>query len=66
MCCKRLAGNTGRKNDTKNRHLSTIAQICRATSFATKECIDNRKKIVKQQYLLQMSLQYGELRPTNG
>jgi len=24
------------------------------------------QKIVKQQYLLQMSLQYGELRPTNG
>jgi len=34
--------------------------------FATKACIYNRKKLVKQQYLLQMSLQYGELRPTNG
>jgi len=34
--------------------------------FATKACIDNRQKPVKQQYLLQMSLQYGELRPTNG
>jgi len=34
--------------------------------FATKACIDNQKKLVKQQYLLQMSLQYGELRPTNG
>jgi len=34
--------------------------------LATKACIDNPKKIVKQQYLLQMSLQYGELRPTNG
>jgi len=34
--------------------------------FATKACIDNRKKIVKQQYLLHMSLQYGELRPTSG
>jgi len=28
--------------------------------------IDNRKKIVKQQYLLHMSLQCGELRPTSG
>jgi len=28
--------------------------------------IDNGKKIVKQQYLLQMSPQYGELRPTTG
>jgi len=32
MCCKRLPGNTGRKNDAKNRHLSTIAQLCRAIS----------------------------------
>jgi len=34
--------------------------------FATKARIDNRKKIIKQQYLLHMSSQYGELRPTNG
>ena len=27
MCCMRLAGNTGRKNDTKNRHLQTITQL---------------------------------------
>jgi len=32
MCCKRLAGNTGRKNDARNRHLSTIAQLCPAVS----------------------------------
>jgi len=25
MCCMWLAGNTGRKNDAKNRHLHTIA-----------------------------------------
>jgi len=30
MCCTRLAGNTGRKNDAKNRHLRTMAQLCRA------------------------------------
>ena len=34
--------------------------------FATKACIDNRKKFVKHQYLLHMSAQYGELPPTNG
>jgi len=34
--------------------------------FATKAHIDNRKKLIKQQYLLQMSSQYGEIRPTNG
>ena len=28
----RLAGNTGRKNDAKNRHLRTIAQLSRAVS----------------------------------
>ena len=32
--------------------------------FATKACIDNRKKLVKQQYVLHMHPQYGELRPT--
>jgi len=34
--------------------------------LATKARIDNRKKLVKQQYLLYMSSQYGELRPTSG
>jgi len=63
-CCTRLAGNTGRKNDAKNRHLRTIAQLSRTDIVATEEYIDNRKKIVKQQYL-HMSSQYGELRPTS-
>jgi len=31
--------------------------------FATKTHIDNRKKTVKQQYVLYMSPQYGELGP---
>ena len=39
----RLAGNAGRKKVAKNRHLSTIAQLCQAI-FATKARIDNRKK----------------------
>ena len=34
--------------------------------FATKARIDNRKKLVKQQDLLHMTSQYGELRSTNG
>jgi len=34
--------------------------------FATKACIDNRKKVIKQQYVLYMYSQYGELRPING
>jgi len=31
-CCTRLAGNAERKKIAKNRHLGTIAQICRAIS----------------------------------
>jgi len=34
--------------------------------FSTKARIDNRKKLVKQQYLLHISSQYGELRRTSG
>jgi len=33
-------------------------------TFATKAHIDNQKKLVKQRYVLHMSPQYGELRPT--
>jgi len=67
MCCKRLAGNTGWKNDffksQSEHHRTTLLGYI----FATKACIDNRKKkLVNQQYLPQLSLQYGELRPTNG
>jgi len=32
-CCARLAENTGRKKVPKNRHLGTIAQLCRAISL---------------------------------
>ena len=43
-------------------HLTTLSGYI----FATKARIDNRKKIVKQRYVLHMSPQYGELRPPNG
>jgi len=33
--------------------------------FATKAHINNREKLVTQQYLLHTSPQYGELRPTS-
>jgi len=32
MCCTWLAENTGRKKVAKNRHLGTIAELCRAVS----------------------------------
>jgi len=46
-----------------SRHHRTILSGC---IFTSKAHIDNREKPVKQQYLLNMSSQYGELRPTNG
>ena len=64
--CTRLAGNAGPNKSPKSRHLGTIPQLCRAISSQLRQCIDNRKKHVKQQYLLHMSPQYGELRSTTG
>jgi len=61
-----FAENTGRKNDAKNRHLGTILQLCRAISSQLRHVSTIGKKLVKQQYLLHMSPQYGELRPTSG
>jgi len=55
-CCMWLAENTGRKNDAKNRHLGTIPQLLSGYIFATKARIANRKKIIKQQYLLHTSV----------
>jgi len=51
-------------NRQKNRHLGTIAQRSRAISSQLRHASTVGKKIVKQQYLPHMSLQYGELRPT--
>jgi len=66
MRCTWLAENTGRKNDAKNRHLSTIPQLCRAISSQLRHASTIGKKLVNQQYLLHMSPQYGELRLTSG
>jgi len=66
MCCTQLAENTGRKNYAKNHHLRTIAQLCLAMSSQLRHMSTIGKKLVKRQYLLHISSQYGELRPTNG
>ena len=66
MCWMRLAENTGPKKSSKISHLGIIAQLCRAISSQLRHASKIRKKLVKQQYLLHMSSQYGELRPTNG
>jgi len=66
MCCTWLTRNTGRKKSPKIRHLSTIAQLCRAVDSQLKHVSTIGKKLVKPQYLLHMSSQCGKLRPTNG
>ena len=50
------------KKSPSGHHPTTLSGYI----FATKACIDNRKKLVKQQYLFHMCPQYGELRPTSG
>ena len=58
------------KKSPKIRHLRTIAQqiaqLCCAISSQLRHILTIGKKLVKQQYLLHMSPQYGEVRPTNG
>jgi len=51
-----------RKKSPSAHHRTTLSGYI----FATKAHIDNQKKTVKQQYLLHMSSQYGELWHTNG
>ena len=50
----------------KKSQLRTIAQLCRAISLQLRHASTIEKKLVKQQYLPHMSLQYGELRPPSG
>ena len=51
MCHTRLAANTERKKSPSRHHRTTLS----GHIFATKECIDNLKLLVKQQCLLYMS-----------
>ena len=57
--------NTGCKQRPKNCHLGTIVQLCAAVSSQLTHVLTIEKP-VKQQYLLHMSSQYGDLRPING
>jgi len=66
MCYMRLAENTGRKNDAKNRRLHTIEQLCWAVSSQLRHVSTIEKKLVKWQYLLHVFSQYSELRLING
>ena len=66
MCYTRLAGNTGRNNDAKNRHLQTIAQHFVRLYLRNQGTHRQSEKAFKQQYLFHMSPQHGQLRPTSG
>jgi len=66
---KRAARGSLQIQDAKSRqklpsehHRTTLSGYI----FTTKALIDSWKKLVKQQYLLHMFPQYGELRPTSG
>ena len=61
MCCMQLAENTGCKKPPSGHHRTALSGYI----FATKARIDNGQKLIKQQYLLHMSPQYGKLRPTS-
>ena len=65
-CCPWHAENTGRKISPKIRHLRNIAwPLCRAISLQLSHVSTIRKKLVKQEYVPHISLQYGELQPTS-
>ena len=49
----------------QNRHLGTIAHLCRAESSQLRHVSTIGKNVI-QQYLLHMSSQYGEHRPISG
>ena len=66
MCCTLLAEKYRTRKLRKNRHLRTIAQGCQSISSQLRHVLTIGKKILKQQYLLHMSSQYGDPRPTNG
>jgi len=50
----------------RTQKIAKIGQISRAKSSQLRHISTIGKQLVKQQYLLQMSPQYGELRPTSG
>ena len=64
-CCTWLAENTGRKKAPKIAIWAPSHNFVRLY-LQLRHVLTIGKKLVKQQYVLQMSPQYGELRPTSG
>ena len=58
-----LPGNAGRKKSLQKLPSGHYRTNLSGYIFATKARIVNRKKLVKRQYVLQMSPQYGEFGP---
>jgi len=61
MLCTRLAEIQDAKKSPKIRYLGTIAHLCWAISSQLRHVSTIGNKLVKQQYLLHMLSQYGEL-----
>jgi len=59
ICCTRLTENTQRRNLSSAHHRTTLL------GYILRHVSTIGKKIVKQLYLLHMSSQYGERRPTS-
>ena len=55
-----------RRKNSPSAHHRTTSWSYQAMSSQIRHILTIGKKFVKQQYLLQMSSKYGELRPTNG
>jgi len=51
---------------TPTSQFTSITQLCQAVSLQLRHISTIGKKLVKQQYVLQMSPKYGELQPING
>ena len=70
MCCTWLAENPGRKKMPKmTEKISIWAPFHKFVGLYLRNLgmyRQSKKKLVKQQYLLHMCPQYGELRPTSG
>jgi len=45
-CCTALAANAGRKMSSKNRHLGTIAQLCRAIASQLRHVLTIQKNLL--------------------
>ena len=65
-CCTAFAANTGRKKSSKNRHVGTIAQICRAISSKLRHVSTIVKNLLSSNISFTCSHHVVYLWPTSG